>query len=961
MVLFLFFCSGATALIYEVLWSKYLSLIFGSTVQAQTTVLAVFMGGLALGNRLFGKRSDSVSSPLRVYGCIEIAIGLYAYAFEWLYYGADAMFVWLGSPFLGRETILLAIKGVLSACLLLGPTILMGGTLPLIAAWLHRKGAEPGRLSARFYAVNTLGAVCGAGLAGFYLLKTFGLVATALLTGFINIVIGVVAIMIARRQQPVSASQSKSVASAASQPLTHPLLRRGTILVAVTGAVSMGLELLAARALALIFGSSLQSFAVVLMAFILGIGLGSAVFASRRWSRVATGRLVTALLVTAGTWISLLVFRIEFWVEWYRWAKSGLSAGDVGYLYYELLTGAMAILLLGLPASMIGAVLPLMMRTISETEDAFGNQIGRLLTWNTLGAVAGVLLTGFALMPVFGLRTSFNLLALLLVLAAVIEAGLQKQRVLMRCSVGIAAFLLFLSTTGGDRWKLAISSASFRLRESTYDPATTRDRPKHYKLLFYKDAPDATVSVERKVANNEVLLRINGKTDASSEGDLPTQFLCAHLPLLARPEAKEVFQVGLGSGISGAAALAHPLHRLTIAENCEPVLQAAKFFEPHNEGVLTNSRTRILREDGRTVLKLDRQKYDVIISEPSNPWTVGIGNVFTEEFYELAASRLAEGGLMSQWFHIYEMHDGIVMLVLRTFGKVFPFFEVWETGHGDIILLGSKAPWSNDLDALRQILQRDTMRRHFAQIELETPEKLFALQVTSQRTAHAIAGEGSTQSDLFPVLEYEAPKAFYIGTPATVFKKYDERTIQNPLLPEFKRNILATFDGRMLQAVFGSYGSVNPDLLLFVKWRIATNAWQQPAPHEVVTLPSIFRPTNAPVHLAVLPDDATAEERELLETANQLASRSTEYQPAIRKIESLIRTLNASRPPNLNPVALSYFAALAARHSLGSHDYTTAERVLGLGMQINPDDEQLHYLARILQREHASKLAQAPN
>ena len=289
LVPFLFFCSGATALVYEVIWSRYLGLMFGSTIQAQTVVLAVFMGGLALGNRVFGKRSDLLPQPLAAYGYVEILIGLYAFFFHNWYGLADRVFVNAGAGLLNQAGPLLLLKSVLAVSLLLGPTLLMGGTMPLLAAWLQRSGTEAGRLSATFYAINSLGAVAGSFLGGFILVRELGLLSAVQATALLNVLIGVTAVGISRRQgnirthEPVIAepNPSGSIVSA----FTRRRIMIGGVLVAMTGGVSMGLEVVSSRLLALVFGGSLQAFAIMLMAFILGIGLGSALIATRRAQR----------------------------------------------------------------------------------------------------------------------------------------------------------------------------------------------------------------------------------------------------------------------------------------------------------------------------------------------------------------------------------------------------------------------------------------------------------------------------------------------------------------------------------------------------------------------------------------------------------------------------------------------------------------------------------------------------
>ena len=422
LILLLFFCSGATALVYEVVWSKLLSQLVGSTVYAQTIVLAVFMGGLALGNRLFGRLADRLRQPVQMYGILEIGIGLYAVLFPSLDRLADWIFIRLGTSIADKAGLLLLLKGVLSAGLLLGPTILMGGTLPLMASWLQRFTTEGGRRSARFYSINSLGAVFGSWLAGFFLVQRFGMPTTLVIAAVVNLAIGAAAIFASRSGwlgKPAAVETSTSSKPSIAAPGT---LRMAGLIVAVTGGVSMGLEVLASRSLGMVFGSSLQSFAIVLMAFILGIGLGSAWIASpKRQIRSSEGMIVLLLCLAAG-WMALLVFNIENWVDFYRLARTGLNRTDVGYTYNLLLNSAIALVILGLPAGFIGAVLPLMIRAVSRAHASLGEQVGWLLTWNTLGAVVGVLFTGFVLMPIVGLRNAFGVLTLMLAGVALLIA-----------------------------------------------------------------------------------------------------------------------------------------------------------------------------------------------------------------------------------------------------------------------------------------------------------------------------------------------------------------------------------------------------------------------------------------------------------------------------------------------------------------------------------------------------------
>lgn len=961
-VLILFFCSGATALIYEVIWSKYLALMFGSTIQAQTVVLAVFMGGLALGNRIFGGRADRARHPLALYGYLEVSIGLYAFFFSTIYKFADSVFVKVGSGLLEQTALLLALKGVISMVLLLGPTILMGGTLPVLAAWLQRSSVDAGRRSARFYSTNSLGAVCGAGLAGFFLVVWLGLPVTLQMTALANVLIGFTAVGIARWQGdqlatsktlPTAGSIPTSAAVAVESPADDAALRWGCVIVALTGGVSMGMEVLASRCLSLIFGASLQAFSIVLMSFIIGIGVGAAVVASPRWKSLPKERTTIALLLGTALMIGLVVYNIEQLVEFYRYARSGLGRTSVGYRYHQVLAAVMSIAVLGLPAGALGAVLPLWVRVVSGGGALLGSRVGRLLTWNTLGAVAGVLLTGFVLMPHIGLRGSFGTLALVLATAALLGAWATKRRAEGVVAAAVIAVVGVVCATGGEGWRHVLSSGVFRKHETEVYRNLMKDRMRDVKILFYEDAPDATVSVEQGEIggiHGQIKLRINGKVDASSHGDLSTQLLLAHLPLLAKPDTKEMFVFGMGSGITAGTALSHPIDHVTIAENCEPVLRAVNFFAPWNSGVSTNARTVIWREDARTVLKLSPQAYDVIIAEPSNPWMAGVGSVFSREFYQLAALRLKPGGIMTQWFHIYEMSDGIVELVLRTFAGVFPFVEVWDTSEGDLVMLGSDRPWDSTPTGLGRAFAREAVKRELQSIGIGSPEALLARQMASLRTGFALTGDGPIQLDDFPVLEYEAPKAFYMGQMARHVFNFDERTWQADLSPAQKRNALAALPDVDLKAVLTrDYTSVNQDLTALLRARFADGG---PSDHYVGSrpLPSPLRRGGAGVMRvgAVIATNSVA--RGLCEAEMQIRANSTNVTTAVAVIESALKDgakLAAAKPAG-DP---GYFAALAVKASLRAGRPADARRILLLGLKTDPASDDLQFVSRVLVRE----------
>jgi predicted membrane-bound spermidine synthase len=958
-ILTLFFCSGATALVYEVIWSKYLSLLFGSTIQAQTVVLAVFMGGLALGNRIFGRSADRARNPLVIYGCLEIAIGVYAFLFSLLYRAADGVYVALGSHLLDTPSILLVVKGFLSMGLLLGPTILMGGTFPILAAWLQKSTADGGRRSARFYSVNSLGAVCGSVAAGFWLVERFGLRTTMDFSALVNVIIGLVAIGLGRaKREDVAAigGSAEALRPPPSQAALDPAVFRGAcIMVALTGGVSMGLEVLASRCLCLIFGASLQVFAIVLMAFILGIGIGSAVVASPRFRRLHGETTAILLLFGAALLIGLVVLNIENLVSLYISAESGFNRNLIGYRYNQILAGLVSICVLGLPAAMLGAVLPLSIRVASQNSDLLGDRVGRLLTWNTLGAVAGSLLTGFVLMPEIGLRGAFSTLAAILTCAGIMVAISRKRTLVVATGVAVAVVVVVTSAVGGDAWRYIFSAGVFRPSDFTMSMAPVLNRKNTVQLDFYEDAADATVSVERSKGGDDFALRINGKVDASSKGDAATQLLLAYLPLMAKPDSKDVFCFGMGSGITAGATLDYPIDHLTVAENCAPVLRAARLFDPWNHGVETNSRARIYHEDARTVLKLSPQQYDVIISEPSNPWMVGVASVFTREFYQLAANRLKPGGIMTQWFHNYEMDDRNVNVVLRTFESVFPNMEIWDVDFGDIVILGSAQPWQSDSSVYGKAFELDGPRRGLESIGLKSAEGILARRMASQRTAFAIAGSGPIQADGYPFLEYAAPRTFYLRLHTSRLQHFDERTWQMELAPAGVNDELAKLEPPALKSVFGQgYGSANDELLHYLGGLPEQHEGRgtaKPVIDDNRAMLCSLQGTNKHFGVWTPPSAATnLIARELAMSEYGLLGDATNRMAAVDTIENVLNSLPGYRPEwgDWEP---HYYADLAIKASLRASRPAQAREILIRGLQLEPNSDQLLYLARIMARE----------
>jgi hypothetical protein len=428
--------------------------------------------------------------------------------------------------------------------------------------------------------------------------------------------------------------------------------------------------------------------------------------------------------------------------------------------------------------------------------------------------------------------------------------------------------------------------------------------------------------------------------------------LLAQLPLMVKPDSQDVFCLGMGSGMTAGSALGYPIQHLTVAENCEPVLRAIKLFDSWNHGVATNSRVRIRHEDGRTALKLDDQKYDVIISEPSNPWMAGVGSVFSCEFYELAASRLKPGGIMAQWFHLYEMDDDNLNLVLRTFGTIFPCMEIWDVGNEDIVLLGSSQPWESGPQIYQRAFALDGPRHDLESIGLTTPAAILARQFASQQTAFAVSGPGPVQSDDAPILEYSAPRAFYIYQArrgVLRLQRYDERTWQVDAAPLAKNKVLAKLNLADLDAIFGKgIDSGNQELQSLLDNRLQGHTGNLSIGDRI--MPCIFlatmgkaivhKPPSAETNLNVL--------RLILAEAVLQTEPAKRWQ-AIESIKSILDSLQDYKAQDSDWSA-AYYAGLAVKASLRLGNVPQAKAILLRGLQLEPDSDELEYLSRILQR-----------
>lgn len=758
----LFFLSGACALVYELTWMRRLALVFGSTTLAVSTVLAVFMGGLAIGSLWFGRVADRrPERGVRLYGMLEIAIGLGVLVVPLLLRGAAAVYVGV-APALGESPWgVRLVQFVLVAAVLLGPTFLMGGTLPLLTRALVRRLPElSGRIGA-LYAVNTAGAASGAFAATYLLLPSLGLTRSEIVAAAFNLAVGATALALARQSEgePTvdAAADPAAPALIAPAPSAAPLL----VGIALSGAAAMISQVVWSRVLAIVLGSSVYAFGMMLVVFLGGLALGGLVF--RRLgadpARAALAFVVAEAGLTAWGAAGLLIVP--------RLPGAFLTLFPIAQRSFAALEAAHALVtaLLVLPFAVLsGVAFPAAITAATPSLAAVGRRVGLVTAWNTAGTVLGAFLAGFALIAWLGL--SGTMVAAASASAAAAIAGVRALPVRGRAALAATAAAAWLFALLLPAWPNALlaSSAGFHAR-SYQDAARFREDAERMKLLFYRDGVSTTLSVDE--FDGYRYYRSNGKTDASTyPTDLAVQVLIGQLPMHLHPAPHDVFVLGLGTGISAAAVARYPVSSIEIFDIEPGGRAAARYFEAENRSLLADPRVRLTAADGRNALLASRRTYDVIVCDPSDVWVAGVGTLFTREFYELARSRLRPGGVISQWWHTHALAPDQLRLMVATFRSVFPNASYWRPNMGDVIMLGSVEPLRFDARVLGERYRSipglaDDMRR----IGMWDPLAFSAAFVLHGGDLDRfLAGTAGVHTDDRPVIEFLAPRNLYAET-----------------------------------------------------------------------------------------------------------------------------------------------------------------------------------------------------
>lgn len=780
LLLVLYFVSGATGLAYQVLWVRELKLVFGASTFAVSTVVAAFMGGLAVGGFAMGRFADRLARPLEAYGLLEIGVGLYALLFPLLVTLATPVYLSVWRALEPGAMVFGSIQLVLVGSLLLLPTAAMGATLPLLARFAIRGLGNAGSRIGTLYSVNTLGAVAGAWLCGFALLPQIGRVRTTLCAAAANVLLGFAALALDRCLGGHSRVDPRPKRDAGPRNL---LLTPVAAALALTGFSVLVYEVAWTRLLGLMLGGSTYSFSLMLIVFLLGIAVGGKLggpFADRLL-RIGGGNGLLAAFAVIQIGIALVSYAAMYLYPelpfWYVWLFDGVGAehSPEGRWAVTLLLSA---LVMAPPAVLIGMHFPIAVRAVVERREALGEPVGMLYGASSLGGVLGAFLAGFVLLPRIGLQGT--------VLAAaageLVAAGLvtsyafrgRRRRWVPAASVGALGLAVgALFTVLRPPWNPMLMTAGLYQYVTQLDDRSREGIRRYsvelYDLLFYEEGPTSIVTVARNKGTSHLWLANNGKVDASTTADMPTQVLLSALPMQFVDDPEDILIIGLASGISaGVASLVPAVETLEISEIEPAVTRAARYFDAWNHGVLSDPRVRVVHNDARNHLLLARPgAYDVVVSEPSNPWISGVSNLFTREFLELGKSRLEPGGVWSQWLPMYGLDGRGLRSLLKTYADVYPHVLVYVTpDYSDLVLLGSDAPLTPDEASTARLGALPALTAELSGVGIRSPAELASLLLMDREAVVALAGDAVANTDDNMIIEFAAPLTMYRETRA---------------------------------------------------------------------------------------------------------------------------------------------------------------------------------------------------
>ncbi len=757
-ILLLFFFSGASALVYEVVWMKMLTIVFGATALAISTTLASFMAGLALGNYGFGKLADRSHRPLLIYALLELGIGIFAFIMPVIFSVLDGIYIFVYQDITQSYIGLSLIRFILSFIILLIPTTLMGGTLPVITRFLFRHSGHLGQRVSQLYSVNTLGAVLGTFTAGFFLIAVLGIREAAYLAGGINILIAIFAVVLDRKYPDKTIDDEKNSTvtikeeeSCNNDQILKPGLARLALwAIGISGFCSLAYEVFWARALVFILDNTSHAFTTMLSAFLFGLALGSWLVARR----VDSAR---RLFITFGIIEVLIGFFALLSIPVF--GNLGANLGDISGFgannqwLWVLTRFGRSFLMMLIPTILMGMTIPIATRIYARGKTGVGDAVGRVFAVNTVGGVLGSFLAGFLLISVIGISNSITLVAALnatIGIALMLAEPAMKYRNRIRMTavngvlfVAALAVLLFYGQL------IFISHNEKNLMQN---------------VLYYEEGVGATVKVYQDIFQYKTLsidgFPVAGTTPRHQDG----QRSIGNMPLLlTQVDQPGINIVGFGAGGSSWAATLYDTGTIECVELVPAVLEAAKYFPEINHGVLDNPELTIVNGDGRNYLLLTEKTYDIISVDATSPKSTGSGSLYTEEFYRLCRQHLSRDGLMLQWLPFHLLSNEELKMTAGTFLQVFPHASLWFSFQRNyFMLIGTQQPLSLDFQRLVNLVSQEDIQQELEPLDIKDAYDVLACFIMAEETLADYVTGARLNTDNHPYLEFEPSMVYFL-------------------------------------------------------------------------------------------------------------------------------------------------------------------------------------------------------
>ncbi len=686
------FFSGFSALVYQVVWQRYLAILIGSEAKSSSVVISVFLIGLALGYFFFGKLMEkdwTRYQSMKFYGYIELVAAVYALCFPIMFQYFKAV------SFAGPNYFVFDIF-IVGMCILF-PTFLMGGSIPILTTVLPDAPEKVNPTHAKIYGWNTLGACLGVFLGGFYLIPEFGLPYSMLIAGTINFVLSFIFLANTLEGKAHQTQSVKRIDNVLSTSMVY-------LLVFVVGVITISLEVVLMRLVGLSIGSSNMVFPIVLSIFIFGLGLGSLNLPDLKNSDGLYFRLTSV----AALW-TLVFLTVPFWGAWASQIRVSLTMLPTNYFVFYFLLLIMFFIIFFLPVFFLGQVLPIAYSLLDKTGEDYGKKCGYLYSFNTIGTAVGGIFFGYLLLYFVNLEMTFRLNILIL---AALSASFSLIENKKKFSLVAALVFVFILFPKWDRTNHIVGVFRKVTPDNTMFKGLfnlTKDDLK--EVQFFNDGPNSTVSILKypKVLSEQstketlktlgletsVAVIMNGKSDGDTLGDFSTMYFTGALPYFfsKKSEDMKTAVVGFGTGLSaGVLAQSKKVKSIDLLEISYELLQARKFTKGANFEADDHKKINFIHTDAFRHFTRYKNKYDLIVTEPSNPWVTGVENLFTNDFLELAKSKLTDDGILAMWFQRYDSDNIVVKAILESVVNNFNHYEVYEIGVGDSLILMSSQP-----------------------------------------------------------------------------------------------------------------------------------------------------------------------------------------------------------------------------------------------------------------------------